>query len=77
MSSLFSGSRAVLAAEPEHRDRAFLRDARHEVVQPPVAPELDLVVGEPAGGERIVERDGVSGLEAAADVRSAASAPAA
>ena len=36
---------AVLAAEREHRDRALLRDARHEVVEAGVAPELDLLDG--------------------------------
>ena len=33
---------ARFAAERHHRDRAFLGDARHEVVEPGVAPELDL-----------------------------------
>ena len=65
---------ALLAAEPEHRDRAFLRHARHEVVQAPVAPELDLVVGEAPRGERIVERDDVPGFEAAADAGAPAEA---
>ena len=42
----------------------------NEVVETFVAPELDLLGGEAAGGDRIVERHGVAGVEPRADARS-------
>ncbi len=54
---------AVATAKRQDGDGAVVGDAGHEVEQTPVAPELDLVVGETARGQRIVERDHVSGLE--------------
>ena len=60
---------AVLAAEREHRDRALLRDAWHEVVQAGVAPELDLFDGKTPDRGRVIERDVVAVNETAADSR--------
>ena len=59
----------VLAAERQHRDRPFLRHARHEVVETGVAPELDLLDRKPADGDRIVERHDMTGGQARADAR--------
>ena len=69
MSSLLSGSPRVLAAERQHRDRAVLRDARDEVVEAGVAPELDLFSGEAPDRRWIVERDDMAVNETAADGR--------
>ena len=62
-SSLLNGSSDLLAAEREHGDRRPFEDARHEVVDAVVAPELDFLGGKPRGGNRIVERDRVAGIE--------------
>ncbi len=59
----------VLAAECEDRGRARLRDARHEVVQAGVAPELDFLGGKPSHRGRIVERHEVAAGQAPADAR--------
>ena len=48
MSSLFSGSPVSLRPTASTAMVAFLRDARHEVVEARVAPELDLLDGETA-----------------------------
>ena len=60
---------AGAAAERQHRDRRVLADAWHEVEQPLIAPELDLLGGEAGGRERIVEAHGVTALQARADAR--------
>ena len=62
---VFAGQRlaAVAAAERQHGDGGVVRDARHEVVDAGVAPELDFLGGEPAGGERIVEAHRVAGRQ--------------
>ena len=62
---------AFLPPERHHRDRAVLGDARHEVVQPVIAPERDLVGRETADGERIVEAHRLTrSAEAGPDCRS-------
>ena len=43
-------------------------DARHEVVDAGVAPELDLLGDEARRRDRIVERDGVAGVEPRASI---------
>ena len=40
-----------------------LEHARHEVVDAGIAPELDFFGGEARGRNRIVERDGLTGIE--------------
>ena len=72
MSSLLSGSRARLAPERHHRDRPFLRDARHEVVDPGFAPEFDLArveAAQRAGGRRARACDPRSGASPTSDAR--------
>ncbi len=58
--------RAVSTPQREDGDGAVVGDAGHEVEQPPVSPELDLVIGKPTRGQRVVQRDDVPGLETAA-----------
>ena len=53
----------VLPAERQHGDRRAFEDAGHEVVDALIAPELDFLGGEPRGGNRIVERDGVAAVQ--------------
>ena len=53
----------LLAPERQHRDGRAFEDTRYEVVDAVVAPELDLLRLEPGGGNRIVERDRVVGVE--------------
>ena len=60
---------ARLPAERHHRDGPFLRDARHEVVDPGVAPEVDFPPVDPAMRQGIVERQRVPGDEPRADLR--------
>ncbi len=62
-SSLLNGFVGILAAERQDGDRRALEHARHEVVDALIAPELHLLGGEPRGRDRIVERDGVPGVE--------------
>jgi hypothetical protein len=62
---------AVFPAERQYGDRALVRDARNEVVETFVAPELDVFGGDPAGSDRVVEGDGVTLDEPFADARPA------
>ena len=59
-------------AERQHGDRGVLGDARHEVVDAGVAPELDLFGGEPGRRQRIVEPHG---MRAVADATPMPDAP--
>ena len=59
------------AAERHDRDGPFLRDARDEVVDPRVAPEIELAYIEPALGQQIVERQSMSGDQPGRDIRPA------
>ena len=65
---------ALLPAEAEHGNRALFGDAGQEVVEPPVAPERDLFLGEAPRRQRVVDRNRVPGLEAAADAGAPAQA---
>ena len=65
------------AAERHDRDGPFLRDARDEVVDPRVAPEVELADVEPALREQIVERQRVPGDQPGGDIRRRAAGSAA
>ena len=54
----------VLASKRQHGDRPAFKDARHEVIDPGVTPELDFLGHEPRRGNGIVERDGVARVQA-------------
>ena len=54
----------VLASKRQHGDGAALEHAGHEVVDAGIAPELDVFSDKERGGDRIVERDGMAGVEA-------------
>ncbi len=54
---------AVLTPERQHGDRRTLENARDEVVDVLVAPELHVLGGEAGGGNGIVERHGMTGVE--------------
>ena len=60
---------AGATAQREHGNGGIFRDARHEVEDAGVAPELDFFSAEPGGGQRIVEANGVGAIETGADTR--------
>ena len=62
-SSLLNGSSVSLRPSASTAIARALEHARHEVVDAGVAPELDFLGREPRRGNRIVERDGVAGVE--------------
>ncbi len=66
---VFAGQRlaGLPPAEREHGVDAIIRDARHEVVDAGVAPELDFFGRETADRQRIVEPHGVAIGQPAAD----------
>ena len=59
---------AGFPAERHHRYRPFLGDARDEVVDPGLAPDVHLGRIEAVLGQRIVERQGVPGGQPARDI---------
>ncbi len=55
------------AAERERRDSRPVRHTRHEVVDPGITPELDLLDRKPPDGKRIVQPDDTAGRQASAN----------